>query len=169
MLTVFVKFTMTSFWGPKRPQKALHSSPKEMQLFWSCLSFGEECRSVNFGPNINCTLLLVTIRQKPHSKIPHHSRTVGGHLSTSYTCNFTTLPKCNIKKKYGICISCNEISAISWKAWEDVYSDYWVYWQNRLIFFNGVFCLLLPGAFPLVHMTRGHWPWFRVTMKNLEI
>ncbi len=29
----------------------LHSSPKKTQLFWSCLSFGEECRSVNFGPN----------------------------------------------------------------------------------------------------------------------
>ncbi len=83
----------------------------------------------------------------------------------------TLFPKRNatFKKNYGICISCNGISAISWKSWEDVYSDYWVYWQNRLIFFDGVFCLLLPGGFSLVHMTRGHWPWSRVTMKNLEI
>ncbi len=56
----------------------LHSSPKETQLFWSCRCFGEECRSVNFGPNFIC-------------------------------------------------------------------------------------------AFPLVHMTRGHWLWSRVTKKNLEI
>ena len=29
----------------------LHSSAKEMKRFWSCLSFGVEYRSVNFGPN----------------------------------------------------------------------------------------------------------------------
>ncbi len=64
----------------------IHSSPKETQLFWSCLSFGEECRSVNFGPNFICTLLLVTICPKTHSKIPHRYRTVRGHLSTSHSC-----------------------------------------------------------------------------------
>ena len=56
---------------------------------------------------------------------------------------------------------------ILWKSRDDVYSYYWVYWQDHLIFFDGVFCLLLP--FPLVHVTRGHWPWSRVTMKNLDI
>ncbi len=29
--------------------------------------------------------------------------------------------------------------------------------------------LFLPGAFPLVHMTRGHWPWSRVTIKIWEL
>ena len=41
--------------------KTIHSSPKETQLFLSCLSFGEECRSVKFGPNIIFTMLLVPI------------------------------------------------------------------------------------------------------------
>ena len=50
-----------------------------------------------------------------------------------------------------------------------VYSDYWVYWENHLIFFDEVFCLLLPEAFPMVDMTRGHWPWSRVIIKNLKI
>ncbi len=69
----------------------LHSSPKETQLFWSCLSFEEECMSVNFEPNVISIMLPVTICQKPHSKIPHHSRTVRGHLSTSHCWNFTKL------------------------------------------------------------------------------
>ena len=77
--------------------------------------------------------------------------------------------KCNIQKNYRISISSNGISAISWKSWEDVYSGYWVSWENRLTFFDGVFCLLLPGAFPLMDMTWGHWPWSRVTIKILEI
>ena len=82
-----------------------------------------------------------------------------------------TLPKkkCNIQKNYQICISCNGNWAILWKSLGEVYSDYWVYWDNWLIFFDGVFCLLLPGAFPLVDMIRGHWPWSRATIKNLEI
>ncbi len=46
---------------------------------------------MNVGPNFICTFLLVTICQKPHSKIPHRSRTVRGHLSTSHSCNFTKL------------------------------------------------------------------------------
>ena len=31
------------------------------------------------------------------------------------------------------------------------------------------FPTFLPGAFPLVEMTWGHWPWSRVTIKDLEI
>ena len=46
---------------------------------------------MNFGPHFICTLLLVTICQKPHSQIPYHSRTVRGDLSTSHSCNFTKL------------------------------------------------------------------------------
>ncbi len=46
---------------------------------------------------------------------------------------------------------------------------HWVSRENRLTFFDGVFCLLLQGAFPLVDMSWGHWPWSRVTIKNLEI
>ncbi len=46
----------------------LHSSPKETQLFWCCLSFGEECRSVNFGPNVT-----------------PKSISLGGHVSGSLT------------------------------------------------------------------------------------
>ncbi len=30
-------------------------------------------------------------------------------------------------------------------------------------------CTLSVAIFLLVHMTRGHWPWSRVTIKNLEI
>ena len=33
-----------------------------VEHFWSCLSFGEECRSVHFGPNVISTMLLVTPR-----------------------------------------------------------------------------------------------------------
>ena len=39
---------------------------------------------------------------------------------------------------------------------------------GQMIFFDGGFCLLLPGAFPLVDMTRGHWPLSRVTIENPE-
>ncbi len=72
------------------PQKKwhLHSSPKETFLRLPFL--GEECRSVNFGPNIISTMLLVTIWQKPHSKT-HRSHTVIRHLSTSHHSNFTKL------------------------------------------------------------------------------
>ncbi len=80
----------------------VHSSPKETQLSWSCLSLGEECRSVNFGPNLICTLLLATICQKPHSKIPHHSCTVMRHLSTSHCWNFTKL---DASSKFESCLS----------------------------------------------------------------
>ena len=48
---------------------SIHSSPKETQLFWSCLPFGEECRLVNFGPNVISTMLLITICQKTHFKM----------------------------------------------------------------------------------------------------
>ena len=49
----------------------LHSSPKETQLFWGCLSFGEECRSVNFRPNFINTILLVFCKllSRPFHKI----------------------------------------------------------------------------------------------------
>ena len=42
----------------------VHSSPKERQLSRGCLSFEEECRSVNFWPNVISTMLLVTICKK---------------------------------------------------------------------------------------------------------
>ena len=44
----------------------IHSSPKETQLFCSCLSFGEKCRSVNFRPSLISTIFLVTICHKTH-------------------------------------------------------------------------------------------------------
>ncbi len=69
-----IDFRVVKIWDPYIHD--IHSSPKETQLFWSCLSFGEECRSVNFGPNFICILFLVTNCQKPHSKIPQCSRTV---------------------------------------------------------------------------------------------
>ncbi len=80
----------------------VHSSPKETQLFWSCLSFREECRSVNFGPNVISAILLITIGQKPHSQIPHRSRTVIKHLSTSHRWNFTKL---DASRQFGSCLS----------------------------------------------------------------
>ena len=33
------------------------------------------CRSVNFGPNVIFILLLITICQEPHSKVPHRPLT----------------------------------------------------------------------------------------------
>ncbi len=55
--------------------------------------------------------------------------------------------------------------AISWFSRTDLYSDYWVYQENRLRFSNGVFCKLLPGAFKKLGVTQGHWPWPRVIGK----
>ncbi len=43
--------------------KVVHSSPKETQLFISCLSFEEECTPFDFSPNIICRMLLVAISQ----------------------------------------------------------------------------------------------------------
>ena len=43
---------------------------------------------MNFGPNVISATLLMTLCQKPHSKIPHRSRTVislGGHDLGSLT------------------------------------------------------------------------------------
>ncbi len=114
----------------------LHSSPKETQLFWSCLSFEEECMSVNFEPNVISIMLPVTICQKPHSKIPHHSRTVRGHLSTSHCWNFTKLVA---SSKLERCLS---------------------FWEE---------CMSENLGYPLVHITRGHWPWSRDTIKSPEI
>ncbi len=86
--------------------------------------------------------------------------------------SYTLFPKRNATlKNNGICISCNRIFFFFflWKSWEDVYSAYWVYLDNHLIFFDGVFCLLLPEVFHLVNMNQGHWPWSRVILKNLDI
>ena len=80
----------------------VHSSPKETQLFWSCQSFGEECRSVISGPNVISTMLLTTICQKPHSKIPHRSHTVIRHLSASHPWNFT---KMDASRQFESCLS----------------------------------------------------------------
>ncbi len=79
----------------------LHSSPKETQL-WSCLSCGEECRSVKVGPNVIVTLLLVPICQKPHFKISHRTRSVIRHLSTSHCWNSTKL---EASSKFESCLS----------------------------------------------------------------
>ena len=79
-----------------------HSSPKETQLFWSCPSFGEECRSVNLGPNVISEMLLITICRKPHLKIPHRSRTVIKHLSASHHWNFTRL---DASRQFESCLS----------------------------------------------------------------
>ena len=65
--------------------------PKRNATFLKLPFLGEECRSVDFGSNFICTLLLVTICQKPYSKFPHRSCTVRGHVSTSHSCNFTKL------------------------------------------------------------------------------
>ena len=86
----------------KSSSKFEYSSPKEMQRFWSCLSFGEKCRSVKFGPNFIFTMLLVPICPKPHSKIPHRSCTVIRHLSTSQRWNFTKL---DASSKFESCFS----------------------------------------------------------------
>ena len=38
-------------------------------FFWNCFSFGEESRSVNIGPNVIFTMLLVPICRKPIPKL----------------------------------------------------------------------------------------------------
>ncbi len=63
-----------------------------MQLFWSCLSFGEECRSVNFESNV-----ISTICETLHSHIPYHLCVVMRHLSTSHCWNFTILDSSTLK------------------------------------------------------------------------
>ncbi len=87
---------------PQTKVECIHSSPKETQLFWSCLSFWEECRSMKFWPKINCTILLIPICKKPHSKIPHRSHTVIRHQSASHCSNFTKL---NASSKFKSCLS----------------------------------------------------------------
>ncbi len=62
-----------------------------------------------------------------------------------------------------ICMEVNEDLAISWFSKTDLYSDYP---ENRLRFFDGVFCKLLPGALKMLGVTQGHWPWPRITRKN---
>ncbi len=57
---------------------------------------------MKFGPNVIFTMLLVPICQRPHSKIPHHSRTVIRHLSTSHCQNFTKL---DASSKFESCLS----------------------------------------------------------------
>ncbi len=84
------------------PVVPLHSSPKETQVFCSCLSLGEECTSFNFIPKVICRMLLVTICQRPHFKIPHDSRTVIRCLSTSHHRKITKLDS---SSKFGSCIS----------------------------------------------------------------
>ncbi len=45
------------------------SSPKEMQGFESCISFGVDCMPVDLGSCIISTRLLVTNCRKPHVKV----------------------------------------------------------------------------------------------------
>ncbi len=80
----------------------IHSSPKETQLFWSCLSFGEECAPFNFRPKVICRMLLVAICQRPHSQIPHGSCTLKICLSTS---RHRKITKLGSSSKFGSCIS----------------------------------------------------------------
>ncbi len=57
---------------------------------------------MNFGPNVISTMLLRTICQKPHSKIPHRSRTVIRYLSASRRVNFTKL---DASRQFKSCLS----------------------------------------------------------------
>ncbi len=80
---------------------SIYTIPQK-KLFWSSLSFGEECRSVTFVPNHIFTMFLVPICQKPNSKISHHSCTVARHLSTRHRWNFTKL---DASYKFESCLS----------------------------------------------------------------
>ena len=82
VVALSVVITKFLYWMYTLPQK---------KLFWSCLSFRDECRSVTFGPNVISAVLLITICQNPHCKIRHRSRTVIKHLSASHGWNFTKL------------------------------------------------------------------------------
>ena len=70
---------------------AIHSSPKETLLLRSCISFGEECRSVNFWRNVISAMFFVPICQKPHPEISHNYHTLIRCLSTSHRRKITKL------------------------------------------------------------------------------
>ncbi len=149
--------TLYLFWCITRHD--VYTFPKK-KLNFSEVAFllgrSVQCRSVNFGSDFICTLLLVTIWQKPHSKIPHCVNNI----------SVTIFIFCNTSTIY-VSIILGNTPAILKGAFlfgKSVCQKIWGY-----IFFDGIFCLLLQGAFPLVHKTHGHWPWSRVTMKNLEI
>ncbi len=81
--------------------QSLYSLPKK-NLFLCCISFGEECRSVNFGPNIISAMLLVPIYQKSHPKIPYSYHTLIRCLSTSHCRKIT---KVESFSKFRSCLS----------------------------------------------------------------
>ncbi len=62
----------------------IHSSPKEMQLFSGCISFGEQCRSVNFWPNI------ISIWQNWHDLVSGSQGVPGkmGRLKLCFFCGW---------------------------------------------------------------------------------
>ncbi len=57
---------------------------------------------MNFGPNVSSTMLLITICQNSHSKIPHRSCTVIRYLSAHRRKNFTKL---NASRQFESCLS----------------------------------------------------------------
>ena len=141
--------------------ESLQSSTPVLSIY----QYLNETWSQNFGHHFR-TIQYILVGYFVHCLVDHCSNKKWFNIPLTYT-----LPKkkWNFPKSYWISISSNGISANLWKSSEDVYSDHWVSWEDRLTLFDRVFCLLLSGAFPLVDMTWGHWPRSRVSIKMWKL